>query len=98
MALSKDSVELSIHILKRINQEANVVRYEINDRTNSYSDTGKIFCVDEKTDKGYESIFTNIENMTEEQLKLWKRLKNEIPNSSFSNQLKDKNITCIGWF
>lgn len=50
-----------------------------------------------KTDKGYESIFTNIKNMTEEQFKLWKQLKNEIPNSSFSNQLKDKNITCIGW-
>lgn len=98
MALSKDSVALSIQILKRINQGAKVVRYEVNDRTNSYTDTGKIFCVDEKADKGYENILTNIENMTEEQLKLWEQLKNKIPNSSFSKHLKEKNITCIGWF
>jgi len=59
-----------------------------------------------------KNVFTNIEDMTDEQRKLWRRLKNQVPNSSFMNRLeekdyhsyslwekeKDKNVTCIGWF
>ena len=112
MALDKDSVKLGISILKRINKGANVVKYERFDRTISYVDTDKIFCVDEKYDDGYENVFTNIEDMTDEQRKLWNQLKKEVPNTSFMDKLeekdykssslwqkdKDKNITCIGWF
>lgn len=112
MALDKESVKLGISILKRINKGAYTVKYEIPDRSVSYVDTDKIYCIDEKYDYGYENVFTNIENMTEEQRKLWKLLKNEVPNSSFMSKLeekdycsylqwgkeKDKDITCIGWF
>lgn len=112
MAINKDSIELGISILKQINRGAYVVRYEINDRSTSFVDTDKIFCIDEKADKGYECVFINIENMSEEQHKRWKQLKSEIPNSSFTSKLeekdypsysqwlevKEKNITCIGWF
>lgn len=112
MALDKDSVKLGISILKKINKGANVVKYEIYDRKTSFVDRDKIYCIDEKYDNGYENVFTNIENITPEQLELWKQLKDEVPNSSFINQLKekdypshslwleekDKNITCLGWF
>lgn len=112
MALDKDSVKLGINILKRINKGANVIKYEMYDRSASYVDTDKIYCVDEKYDNGYEYIFTNIENMTNEQRSLWKQLKSEVPNSSFMDRLKEKdypsfsqwekekgkNITSIGWF
>lgn len=112
MALDKDSVKLGISILKQINKDAYTVKYEICDRSVSYVDTNKIFCVGEKYDYGYENVFTNIENMTEEQRELWKQLKKKVPNSSFISKLtekdyrsyaqwreeKDKDITCIGWF
>lgn len=112
MALDKDSVKLGISILKRINKGANVVKYENFDRSTAYVDTSKIYCIDEKYDNGYENVFTNIENMTPEQNKLWDQLKEEVPNTSFRDKLKeknypsfaqwmkekDKNITCIGWF
>lgn len=112
MALDKDSVKLGISILKKINNGASVVKYEIYDRSISYVDTDKIFCIDEKYDDGYENIFTNIENMTSEQIKLWDQLKKEVPNTSFREKLEEKNylssaqwekdknrnITCIGWF
>jgi len=57
MALDKDSVKLGISILKQINKSASVVKYEIFDRTDSYVDTNKIFCIDEKYDYGYEECF-----------------------------------------
>lgn len=112
MALDKDSVKLGISILKKINKGANVVKYENFDRKTAYVDTDKIYCVDEMYDDGYESVFTNIENMTDEQIKEWEHLRNEVPNSSFMDPLKekdypsysswindkDKNITSIGWF
>lgn len=112
MALDKDSVKLGISILKRINKGASVVRYETYDRENSYVDTDKIFCVGEKYDYGYDNVFTNVDNLTDEQRKLWNELKEEVPNSSFIDKLeekdyptsslwmkeKDKNITRIGWF
>lgn len=112
MALDKDSVKLGISILRQINKSAYTVKYEIADRSVSYVDTNKIFCVGEKYDYGYENVFTNVENMTNEQRKLWKQLKDKTPNSSFMNKLeekdyrsysqwreeKDKDITCIGWF
>lgn len=112
MALDKESVKLGISILKQINKSAYTVKYETADRSVSYVDTNKIFCVGEKYDDGYENVFTNVENMTDEQRKLWKQLKGKVPNSSFINKLnekdyrsflqwveeKDKDITCIGWF
>lgn len=112
MALDKDSVKLGINILKRINKGANVLKYEMYDRSASYIDTDKIFCIDEKYDNGYENVITNIENMTDEQIKLWEQYKDEVPNSSYMDKLeeknypsysewlkhKDKNITRIGWF
>ncbi len=110
MALNKESVKLGISILKQINKDAYTVKYEIADRSVSYVDTDKIFCVGAKYDDGYENVFTNVENMTDEQHKLWEQMKSEVPNSSFMNKLeekdyrsysqyrKDKDITCIGWF
>lgn len=112
MALNKESVQLGISILRQINEGVNVVKYERYDRSISYVDTDKIFCIDEKSDYGYENVFTNIENMTDQQHKLWEQMKSEVPNSSFIKKLdekdyhsflqwldkKNKNITCIGWF
>lgn len=112
MALDKDSVKLGISILKKINKGASVVRYENFDRKTAYVETNKIYCIDEKYDDGYENVFTNIENMTPEQIKIWDQLKEEVPNTSFRDKLEEKNypssaqwmnekgrnITCIGWF
>lgn len=112
MALDKDSVKLGISILKKINKGASVVRYENFDRKDAYVETSKIYCINEKYDDGYENVFTNIENMTPEQIKIWDQLKKEVPNTSFRDKLeyknypssaqwmkeKDKDITCIGWF
>lgn len=112
MALDKDSVKLGISILKKINKGASVVRYENFDRKAAYVETSKIYCIDEKYDDGYESVFTNIENMTPEQIKIWDQLKEEVPNTSFRDKLEEKdypssaqwmkekgrNITRIGWF
>ena len=44
-----------------------------------------------KYDYGYENVFTNVKNMTNEQRKLWKQLKDKIPNSSFMNKLEEKD-------
>ena len=112
MALDKDSVKLGISILKQINKGVSYVKHENYDRSTAYVGTDKIFCVDAKYDDGYENVFTNIENMTSEQVKLWNQLKEQVPNSSFTNPLEEKdypsfseweknknrNITCIGWF
>lgn len=112
MALDKDSVKLGISILKQINKGTSVVKYENFDRSTAYVDTNKIYCIGEKYDDGYENVFTNIENMTPEQIKLWDQLKKEVPNTSFRDKLEEKdysssevwmkeknrNITCIGWF
>lgn len=112
MALDKESVKLGISILKQINKGADVVKYENYRKSISLTDTKLIYCLDEKYDDGYENVFTNIENMTDEQRTLWKQLKNEVPNTSFINALEEKdysssaqweenrnrNITCIGWF
>lgn len=112
MALDKESVKLGISILKKINEGASVVKYEDFDRKTAYVDTSTIYCIGEKYDNGYENVFTNIENMTPEQIKLWNQLKKEVPNTSFRDKLeeenysssaqwmkeKDRNITCIGWF
>lgn len=112
MALDKDAVKSGISILKNINEGASVVKYENFDRKTAYVNTDKIFCLNEKYDGGYENVFTNIENMTPEQIKLWDQLKKEVPNTSFRDKLeekdypsseqwikeKDRNITCIGWF
>lgn len=112
MALDKDSVKLGISILKKINKGASVVKYENFDRKTACVDIDKIYCVDEKYDDGYENVFTNIENMTPEQIEIWDQLKKEVPNTSFRDKLeekdypssaqwikeKDRNITCIGWF
>lgn len=112
MALDKDAVKLGISILKKINKGASVVRYESFDHKTAYVDTNKIYCIGEKYDYGYENVFTNIENMTPAQIKIWDQFKEEVPNTSFRDKLeekdylsyaqwmkeKDKNITCIGWF
>lgn len=112
MALDKDSVKLGIRILKKINEGASVVKYENFDRKTAYVDADKIYCIGEKYDYGYENVFTNVENMTPEQIKLWDQFKKEVPNTSFRDKLeeknysssaqwmkeKDRNITCIGWF
>lgn len=111
MALSEDSVKLAISILKQINKGASVVECEHETHLTSYTDTDKIFCVNEIYD-GYEDVFTNIENMSNDQLQLWDKLKEGVPHSSFINPLEEndypshsqweknrnKNITCIGWF
>ena len=47
MAFDKDSVKLGISILRQINKSAYTVKYEIADRSFSYVDTNKIFCVGE---------------------------------------------------
>ncbi|MCE9060030.1 hypothetical protein [Parabacteroides distasonis] len=98
MALDKDSVNLGISILKRINKGASVVKCENRNRLASYVDPDKIFCIGDKSDRGCENVFTNIENISDEQKELWEQLRNEVPNTSFVNKLGDKDITCIGWF
>lgn len=111
MALDQDSVRLGISILEEINKNATVLRYRSYDKSISYVDTNIIYCVGEKSDGGYENVFTNIENMTNEQLQLWFKLVEKIPykyymavvaeedciSHSHWLQVKDKKITCIGW-
>ena len=45
---------------------------------------------------GYESVWTNIENATEEQIEKFNRRKEEVPNSSILDM--KGNVTCFGWF
>ena len=45
---------------------------------------------------GYESVWTNIENATPEQIEKFNRRKHEVPNSSILDT--KGSVTCFGWF
>lgn len=110
MALSKESVKASIKILKKISSARTLkLEHYVKGEDDIFS-TNYIYCIGEMSDGGFEEVFTNIEDITPDQMELWERLKDEVPNSSMTNKLeeddypyfwkkeKKTNITRIGWF
>lgn len=100
MALSKNSVDIAINILKAINISplVNVQKCKVYDRNDNYASVNQIYCIDEKADLGFENVIINIENISEEQLNTWNELKGSVPNSSMTDLLEGTNITRIGWY
>ncbi|MGL4805639.1 MAG: hypothetical protein ACRC26_04770 [Bacteroidales bacterium] len=115
MALNNESVKKAVSILKKINPGASVVKHKVYERYNrktSYAETDKIYCLDEKSDCGYENVFMNIENISDQQRELFEEMKKEVPNSSFMRAIKEcdcasweewkvkkhQDITTLGWF
>lgn len=110
MALDKESVKTGIQILKEINGGRTLkLEYYEKDEDDIFS-TDYIYCVGEKYDGGYETVFTNVEDITPSQLKRWNELKSKVPNTSITDKVKEEdypyfwkkqkktNLTCIGWF
>ena len=93
MALDQDSVKLGISILEKINKDAKVIKYRNYDKSISYVDTNIIYCVGEKSDCGYENVFTNIENMTNEQLQLWLKLVEKVPYKYYMAVIAEEDCT-----
>lgn len=110
MALSKESVKAGIKILKKINSARTLkLKHYVKGEDDIFS-LNYIYCIGEMSDGGFENVFTNVEDITPNQMELWEKLKGEVPNSSMTDKLeeddypyfwkkeKKTNITRIGWF
>ncbi|MGZ3867364.1 MAG: hypothetical protein ACXVC2_12680 [Bacteroidia bacterium] len=102
MGLSKTSVELAWYILNEINPKANnsfIQDTQGDEAAQKRED--KILGFDKKSDGGYENVFMNVRNISEQQLEIWERRKGEIGNSPFSDTKSisgDPNVRTLGWF
>ncbi len=94
MALSKDSVAIAIDILGSVmGQELPAYVEVINDA--SIATPNIIILNDPNPDGGVDSVYVNIENLTENQLELFEERATEIPNRSLIK--KSKTVTVLGW-
>lgn len=57
----------------------------------------RVIGYERKFDDGWENIFINVENITEDQLRMFNELKDKVPNSSFITN-HPGGITQLGWF
>ncbi len=93
MALSHQSVFKAKQILSSI---GNLSGAGLEATEDNYESTGIILLEGCKHDGGYESVYINIQSISNEQLDEFELRKNEIPNSSI-NRSKG-SLTTIGWF
>ena len=96
MALSKDAVRKAWNILNEINPKANNSFIAEQDLKDEFRED-YIIGYDKKYDDGWENVFMNVRNITPEQLAIFERRKEEVPNSSFCRN-EGNGITCLGWF
>jgi hypothetical protein len=96
MALSNQSVQQAIKILKIINTRATIIEFESYDSDKDYNELDIIYLVDKKADGGYETVFTHIANMGTVQRELWDDYKKTIPNTC--TEKTEDDICRIGWF
>jgi len=96
MALSESSVLKAWRILNEINPAANnsfISHYDEDEPLR----LDAIIGYDRKSDGGWENVFINVRNISQEQLETFKSRAREIPNSFFIDD-KGNGITRIGWF
>ena len=94
MALSKHSVNTAISILKKIARTKQGILTFNDSRENL---EGRPLGKDKKSDGGYESVFLNIYNISQDELAYFNERKGEISNTSFVRSIGD-NYTRIGWY
>lgn len=94
MALNNRSVEKAKSILAEIAGWKGSPYNEYNEKDPYATNTILVYG---RTGDGWESVFLNIRNITPDQLEIFERRKNEVPNSSFQREYED-SITRIGWF
>ena len=93
MALPGENVKIALNVLQDIFGNLPYVTY---DPKNEFQ-TGAILLASRIQD-GYEGIYLNVENITNDQLAEFNRRKMEVRgNSSFVDK-GPNNITAIGWF
>lgn len=96
MALNKHNVEKAWYILNEVNPNArNSFINEYDESDPLKEDT--IIGVDRKSDDGWENVFINVRNITQDQLDIFNNRKKEVSNSSFIRK-KGDGITRIGFF
>jgi hypothetical protein len=96
MALSQTSVRKAVNIFEEIAGPLKSAFIEQGQTDNRY-DQQKLIGSDKKEDGGWESIFINIKDISNEQLELWDSRKTQINNSSFCNEVQP-GITRIGFY
>ncbi|QKX07775.1 hypothetical protein HN014_22510 (plasmid) [Aquimarina sp. TRL1] len=96
MGLSKRSVAKAKEILSEI-IETDCIK-ELPYGKWECKDTEIILCYDRKSDGGYENVFVNVKNISEDQKNHFNTRKKEIGNSSFLKDPDENNITTLGWF
>ncbi|SEC66251.1 hypothetical protein SAMN04489761_3433 [Tenacibaculum sp. MAR_2009_124] len=96
MGLSKSSVIKAKKILSEI-IETDCIK-ELPYGKWDCKDTKIILCYDKKSDGGYENVFINIKDISEDQKEYFNTRKNEIGNSSFLKEPDENNLTALGWF
>ena len=96
MALSRQSYVKARQILEEIaSPEERFLAGKICESKDEEWITGYLL-LDNPHNDGYEAVWTNIENPTQEQIDLFHARKQEVPNSSIFDKKGD--IVCFGWF
>ncbi len=95
MGLSNESCSLAWRILNEINPLANNSFITVHE-SHQIGPENTIMGWDKKYDGSWENIFTDIKNMTNDQMKIWEQKKRTIGNTPFV-QTKENGYTRIGW-
>lgn len=94
MALSRESYIKAKQILEDVAEEKSFLAGKTATKENEWQ-VGYLM-LDNPHNGGYESVWTNIENATPEQIEKFNRRKHEVPNSSILDT--KGSVTCFGWF
>lgn len=94
MALNNQSVEKAKEILAEVAGWQGPFFKQFDEKKPLDTGTIKVYG---KTGDGWENVFLNVKNITQDQLEIFERRKNEVRNSSFKDELED-GVTRIGWF
>ncbi|MEO9849222.1 MAG: hypothetical protein ABJF65_00225 [Reichenbachiella sp.] len=95
MGLSREATNTAFEILTEIN--GGFGGYEVD-----YHDPDKLGIImtnDMRSDGSVERAVLNVREITPEQVEIFEKRKEEVPNSSIYRTLEDQpDVTCIGWF
>lgn len=97
MALNQDNCIKAFHILKDIFGDYSNLWIEEYDENNPLQ-MDAIIGLDRKADGGWENVFVNVRDITQEQLALFHKRKSEVVNSYFIAKQSNSDVTRIGFF
>lgn len=99
MAIAKNNVKLACNILLKV--FPNCLGVITLQKKSYYIEIefpkNFIICWDKKADGGFENIYIEVGQVSEEQNELFESLKKKVPNSAVVRKL-DNGLIHIGWF